>query len=315
MKSLYKLFQLSVFLFVLFTSVIIAQDEEIFGFGTSYYVPKFTSATTIGNSNIYVNSSSNVGIGTTSPVAKLDINGTLRTNNTISLVSGSTTYLSFSSTNSYLNGGKLGIGTTSPLTDLHVQNSNGGSVTLANTSSTVGLLIGSIIGRGNGYSYNAAKINMNIEDAWSGGNYSSRISFWTTGNNSTILERMRIDKNGNVLINKTSQTNTAYKLDVNGKIRANEIVVNTSGADFVFENNYKLRALDEVESFIKENGHLPEIQSAEEMQESGLSLSEMNTKLLQKVEELTLYLIEQNKQIKNLTANNEELRKMLIMEQ
>jgi len=111
---------------------------------------------------------------------------------------------------------------------------------------------------------------------------------------------------GNVLIGKTSQTNTSYKLDVNGKARANEIVVNTTGADFVFEKDYKLRSLKDVEAFVKQKKHLPEVPSAKAMQENGLGVSEMQTKLLQKVEELTLYLIEKDKEIKTqqLLLNN-----------
>ncbi|MEO0555936.1 MAG: hypothetical protein AAF149_22230, partial [Bacteroidota bacterium] len=65
--------------------------------------------------------------------------------------------------------------------------------------------------------------------------------------------------NGNVLIGKTSQSNTSYKLDVAGKVRANEIVVNTNGADYVFGEDYKHKSLDEVETFINENNHLPGI--------------------------------------------------------
>lgn len=106
---------------------------------------------------------------------------------------------------------------------------------------------------------------------------------------------------GNVLVGKTSPTNTAYKLDVGGKIRADEIVVNTTGADFVFDSTYNLRSLPELETFIKQNKHLPEIAPAKEMQENGVSAGEMQAKLLQKIEELTLYVIE-------LKKENEELR-------
>lgn len=109
--------------------------------------------------------------------------------------------------------------------------------------------------------------------------------------------------NGNVLIGKTSQANLAYMLDVNGKARANEIVVNTTGADFVFEPGYKLTGLTELEKFVKTNKHLPEIPNAETMQANGVGVSEMQTKLLQKVEELTLYLIEQNKRIADYERN------------
>ena len=116
-----------------------------------------------------------------------------------------------------------------------------------------------------------------------------------------------IVKNDNVLINKTTQTNTAYKLDVNGPIRVNEVVVNTTGADFVFEDDYKLRSLEEVETFITENNHLPEIPSAADMQANGMSVSELNTKLLQKVEELTLYLIEMKKENEELKTRIEKI--------
>ena len=111
-------------------------------------------------------------------------------------------------------------------------------------------------------------------------------------------------KNGNVLINKATQVNSTYKLDVNGKIRASEIVVNTTGADFVFEKNYELMPLDVLEQKIKADKHLPEIASAEEMQTNGVGLSELNTKLLQKTEELTLYIIELNKRIERLENKN-----------
>lgn len=94
--------------------------------------------------------------------------------------------------------------------------------------------------------------------------------------------------------------NPNYKLNVTGNIRADEIVVNTEGADFVFEDNYNLKSLNEVETFIKQNKHLPEIPTATEVEENGVSLGEMQTKLLQKIEELTLYIIEQEKRIEEL---------------
>ncbi|HSH68134.1 MAG TPA: hypothetical protein VLB84_20555, partial [Bacteroidia bacterium] len=111
-----------------------------------------------------------------------------------------------------------------------------------------------------------------------------------------------ITTQGNVLINKVTQLNTSYKLDVAGKVRANEVVVNTTGADFVFANNYKLNTLKEVELFIKANKHLPGIPSAEEMTEQGMEVGELTKTLLQKVEELTLYIIEQQKHIDSLEA-------------
>ena len=95
-----------------------------------------------------------------------------------------------------------------------------------------------------------------------------------------------------------------YKLDVRGTIRAHEIIVNTSGADFVFADNYKLRPLQEVKSYVQENRHLPEIPSAKEMQEDGMNVNDMVVKLLQKVEELTLYNIQLEERISELEKNH-----------
>ena len=82
-----------------------------------------------------------------------------------------------------------------------------------------------------------------------------------------------------------------------------------AGADFVFENNYNLPSLESVDKFIKENKHLPEIASAKEMQKDGINLSEMNIKLLQKIEEMTLYIIEQNKLLSKQQKEIIELKK------
>lgn len=101
----------------------------------------------------------------------------------------------------------------------------------------------------------------------------------------------------------------ASKLTVAGTIGAREIKVTVdAGADFVFENNYDLPSLESVDKFIKENKHLPEIASAKEMQKEGINLSEMNIKLLQKVEELTLYIIDMKKE------NEKQNDKILALE-
>jgi hypothetical protein len=108
---------------------------------------------------------------------------------------------------------------------------------------------------------------------------------------------------GNVGIGTTNPTS---KLTVAGNINSREVKVTVdAGADFVFAEDYALPTLDSVESYIKENKHLPEIASASEMKKDGINLSEMNIKLLQKVEELTLYLIEMKKENEK---QNEEIK-------
>jgi hypothetical protein len=93
-----------------------------------------------------------------------------------------------------------------------------------------------------------------------------------------------------------------YKLAVNGDMIAESVKVklHANWPDYVFHKNYLLRPLSEVEKYIKSNEHLPDIPSAKKIKEEGLNLGEMNAKLLMKIEELTLYLIESKKEVKDL---------------
>lgn len=98
-------------------------------------------------------------------------------------------------------------------------------------------------------------------------------------------------------------TNTPdHLLTVKGTIHAKEVLVDYTGplADYVFEPDYHLKSLQEVETYIQKNKHLPEIPSAKDVKENGLSVAEMQNKLLQKIEELTLYVIKQQKEIDQL---------------
>ena len=104
-----------------------------------------------------------------------------------------------------------------------------------------------------------------------------------------------ITASGNFGIGTTDPKN---KLSVNGTIWAKEVKVSLAdAADWVFDKSYKLKPLADVEKYIYENKHLPEIPSAEEFRQNDMNVSEMSNKLLQKIEELTLYAIEQNKKI------------------
>lgn len=98
----------------------------------------------------------------------------------------------------------------------------------------------------------------------------------------------------------TTNPDPFYKLSVNGKIRAKEIRVNTGWADYVFAKGYRLKPLAEVERYIKQHQHLPGIAPAATLQKQGVDISAMQTKMMEKIEELTLYLIEANKKIEAL---------------
>ena len=100
--------------------------------------------------------------------------------------------------------------------------------------------------------------------------------------------RMTILHNGNVGI---GTVNPSYKLSVNGNVRSKEVVVESNWADYVFEENYSLPPLEWVMDYIRSNKHLPGIPSAKEVKENGLSLGEMQTLMMAKIEELTLYII------------------------
>jgi hypothetical protein len=101
----------------------------------------------------------------------------------------------------------------------------------------------------------------------------------------------------------------AYALNVYGVIRSQEIKVCVTGCDFVFDEGYKLMPLKDLESYINSNHHLPGIASAKEMENGdGVELGKMNTKLLQKVEELTLYTIELKKQLDEMQVEIAKLK-------
>ena len=101
-------------------------------------------------------------------------------------------------------------------------------------------------------------------------------------------------------------TTPAEKLSVNGNIKCKQVEVTLSGwSDFVFDEDYSLMPLAELESYISRNNHLPDVPSAEEVMTRGNNLGEMDAILLQKIEELTLYVIE-------LKKENEQLKQLLV---
>ncbi|WP_378185621.1 tail fiber protein [Aquimarina sp. W85] len=195
------------------------------------------------------------------------------------------------------NGGNVGIGTTNPQ----------GKVDIKKGSQNLRLLTGS----------NTSGYNLNIGVNDDGVNFtnSSRIRGYLFGNaNGTLLT---INSQGNVGIGTRAPD---AKLTVKGNIHAQEVKVDLAGAvapDYVFLKDYQLKTLDEVDSYIQVNGHLPNIPSAAIMEKEGVKLKEMNLKLLEKIEELTLYTIEQEKAIQELikekdlnTAQNKKIQKL-----
>ncbi|MCX2680622.1 hypothetical protein OOZ15_11775 [Galbibacter sp. EGI 63066] len=191
-------------------------------------------------------------------------------------------FLIHSNGNSFFNGGNVGIGTDTPSAVLEVNKSinNIWSTKIINGGGqSLGLLIKN--GYGGSQSTNYPRI-MQLEDG-----------------NGNI--RMKVQSNGKIGMN-TDHIPNGYVLAVGGKAIAEEVkvVLQTNWSDFVFEKDYDLPTLEEVEQHIKEKGHLKDVPSAKEVEENGIYLGEMDAKLLQKIEELMLYTIEQQKRIEKL---------------
>ncbi|HET9056041.1 MAG TPA: hypothetical protein VFN30_04250 [Chitinophagaceae bacterium] len=111
----------------------------------------------------------------------------------------------------------------------------------------------------------------------------------------------------------TTVVPAGYKLAVNGDAIFTKLNVKAYAAwpDYVFDKNYKLPSLSEVEKYIEENKHLPEVPSAEEVEKNGLDVGSNQALLLKKIEELTMYLIEVNKKVEKISQENAELKKQL----
>ena len=126
------------------------------------------------------------------------------------------------------------------------------------------------------------------------GSFHIGYKYWSTGE---WITRFYVHNNGKVGIGTTSPD---AKLTVKGDIHAEEVKVDLSvpGPDYVFKEDYPLKSLEEVQTYIRQHGHLPNIPSAKTMEEEGIDLGEMNMKLLEKIEELTLYSLEQEHQLK-----------------
>ncbi len=131
----------------------------------------------------------------------------------------------------------------------------------------------------------------------------------TLFDNGNVKDGVYIDASGNLGLGQQKLKN---KLEVNGQIHAKSVKVDLDQwADHVFDSNYQLDSLSQIENFIKTHGHLREIPTTEEVKTAGIDLGQINRLLLKKIEELTLHLIIKDKQISQLQIELNQLEKRL----
>ena len=198
--------------------------------------------------------------------------------------------------------GRVGIGIQDPTEKLHVSN---GNIYIdetywigKNPNNNLCVTGGSLISINSG---NSMLFNIDAD----GGESGKFFGFYTDGANGGGTELVRITEDGKMGIGTNNPD--AYTLAVKGTIGAQEIEVVQTIPDYVFEEDYNLRPLEEVEQCIKSQGHLPDIPSAKEFEGGRVAIGEMQEKHLQKIEELTLYIIEQNKKMQQLEERLEKL--------
>ncbi len=290
-----------------------------------------------------ITTTDNVGIGTSNPSEKLDVYGNISTNDGDIILANSTINQEDSGTirwNEYDNGNPNKSGafiryngnnnylqflTNNETTDYeHIRIYRGGHVSFQQTSGNVGIgtstpehkltLNGGMFSIGDG----GSGIPFKIWAGSSGSNNHLRIGSDVGHYGDGVVELYqnysggsgqnpgKLVVNGNMGI---GTKNPDARLAVNGDIHAKEVKVDLVGwPDYVFNKDHELPTLEEVETHIKEKGHLQDIPSAQEVAENGIQLGEMNAKLLQKIEELMLYTIAQQKEIQKLKEEINILR-------
>ncbi len=186
----------------------------------------------------------------------------------------------------------VGVGTVTPQARLHVLGGTDETIRITSLNPSIQFTDGLPVQNKKGFidlSGNDFRIGTNTENNL--GNFIIRVNG---------LNTVYINPEGNMSIG-TSSVATGYKVNIGGKVMCEELKVQLRPwADYVFADNYKLMNLSQLERFIKKNKHLPNIPSAAEVEKNGLEVGDMQRRMMEKIEELTLYIIELKKEIDTL---------------
>lgn len=228
-----------------------------------------------------------------------------------------------SSADTYYTGGKVGIGTTAPTFPVHIYDTSAGNWSVDRGSLMIGDTGGSTwIGNYYDSSSNAGggmiafNAYMNSTNNWlrrKGNLESWFIDVKNTGNNTGSFSIWRNNYGGSDNSNITATQ--MMRLNAGGTLYVKELIVKDPAngwPDYVFEDDYKLMTLGEVEKYINENNYLPGVPNAQTIAVEGITIGEMQTKQMEKIEELTLHLIVKDKQIEDLYKRLEKLETLLL---
>lgn len=182
--------------------------------------------------------------------------------------------------------GNVGIGTTGPQAQLHVRSDDVQPI-FSETTNPDNIMVFHTAYGYKGYLGVLSNDN-DMDFGMTNSNSTGNVNLVTDGK-----ARLTVFANGNVGIGTSSNE---YALSVNGTIRSKQVRVETGWADYVFDNDFRLRPLAEVEAFIQDNKHLPDVTPAAEIQKNGLEVAQQMTEMMQKIEELTLYVIQLDKE-------------------